>query len=503
MAGEVSSPARGAFAPCGACGGSAALPSPLLLGGAVFAALMLLAERLLGDPDSHWHVAVGSRIWRDGAVPWFDAYSHTVAGAPWIAKEWLSQLLLFGAHAAAGWAGVVALSALALAATFALLYRQLERRLRTSLALALTILSVLFLAPHFLARPHVFALVPLLGWTAGLSGAAERGRAPSPWLLAVLVLWANLHGSFTIAYPIAALLAADALLAAEPGRRRTLAARWALFGLGAVAAGCATPYGLHSMVVTATVFGSGESLPFLTEWQPLALDATGIAAAALAALLTVVLAREPLRNAARIALLALLAAMMVRHTRFLDVFALVAPVVAAGPVLRRWPALRREPSPAAAAAGSWLAALALAAVSMAALLSARGVEPSPAVTPTAALAAAERAGIEGPVYNDYDFGGALMARGIPTFVDGRTDQLYLGGFISGLFRAVRAPDGTAFLALLDRYGVTWALVRTGGAESRHLDGAAGWSRLHQDPVAAVYRRTGPAPAWLPLRRQAP
>ncbi|WP_375459341.1 hypothetical protein [uncultured Enterovirga sp.] len=471
---------------------------PLLLGGAVLVGLILLGDRLLGDSDTQWHVAIGAEIWRDRGLPWTDTHSHTFAGAPWIAKEWLSQLLLAGAYAAAGWPGVVAVAALALSATLSTLFGWLQRRLRASVAFALTALPIMFLAPHALARPHVFALLPLLLWTMGLVAAVERGRAPSPWLLALLALWANLHGSFTIAYPLAGLMAAEAVLAAPSGRRMALAWRWGLFGLASLAAGCASPYGIRAMAVTAGLFGSGESLPFLTEWQPLVFDAIGLTALASAAALVAALASAPRANAARMAILLLLTALSVRHTRFLDVFALVAPVIAAAPLLRRWPTLVPEAN--ANGAGPrvrWtaLAILGLAAVGLAATTR---PEPAAAVTPSAALAAAQRAGVAGPLYNDYDFGGFLIARGVPTFIDGRTDQLFLQGFISGVYRAVRAEDRTAFVALLDRYRVTWALVRPTSAEARHLDGAAGWRRIHDDPVAAVYVRGG-----LPSGRAAP
>src|SRR3979490_160210 len=49
---------------------------------------------LLGDPDSHWHIAVGNWILAHGAVPTVDSFPFTFAGQPWIAKEWLSQILL-------------------------------------------------------------------------------------------------------------------------------------------------------------------------------------------------------------------------------------------------------------------------------------------------------------------------------------------------------------------------------------------------------------------------
>ena len=468
--------------------------APALLGAGVLTALIAVGDRLLTDPDTQWHIAVGARIWRDGAVPWTDPFSHTFAGAPWLAKEWLAQLALFAAHAAGGWTAVVVLTAACLALTFALLFAWLERRLRASAAVAATLASIVFVAPHFLARPHVFGLFALLVWITGLSNAAEEGRAPSPWLLPVLVLWANLHGSFTIAYPLAGLVGLDALVAAGPGERATLLRRWAVFGVASILAGLVTPYGLGALLVTATLFGSGESLPFIKEWQPIGFDAVSVAALASAAGLLTALAFEPRRNALRLAGLAVLTLMFVRHARFLDIYALAAPVLAAAPLARRFAALRPEPSGSASAElGAVRAALprlALAVLGAAALGLALAGRPvtDPAVTPDAALAAARRAGASGAVYNDYDFGGFLIARGVPTFIDGRTDQLFLGGFISGVLKAVRAEEDEGFLTLLDTRKVGWALVKPDGHESRHLDRASGWTRAYRDAFAAVYLR---------------
>ncbi len=54
---------------------------------AVLLLLLVMTDRLLQDPDTHWHIAVGRWIWESGRVPWTDPFSHTFAGAPWIAKE--------------------------------------------------------------------------------------------------------------------------------------------------------------------------------------------------------------------------------------------------------------------------------------------------------------------------------------------------------------------------------------------------------------------------------
>ena len=91
-----------------------ALSWPLALGMVLFV-FLANAEGLplLGDPDSHWHIAVGNWMLAHGTVPTVDTFSFTFAGQPWIAKEWLSQLLMALAYNVGGWGGVTALAAAA------------------------------------------------------------------------------------------------------------------------------------------------------------------------------------------------------------------------------------------------------------------------------------------------------------------------------------------------------------------------------------------------------
>ncbi|MDP4023453.1 hypothetical protein Q8W71_12515 [Methylobacterium sp. NEAU 140] len=474
--------------------GVPALPSAtgaVFLG--IFALLALVPDRLLGDPDTLWHVAIGRDIAAARALPWTDTYSHTFAGAPWIAKEWLAQVLLAGVYGLFGWAGVALLAALAAAAAFALLHGFLARRLRASVALALTLTAVLLCAPHLLARPHVLALPLIVLWARGLIEAAEAGRAPRPRLALVMLLWANLHAGFTIGFALAGLVALDAVWRGATHQRRGLALRWLGFLALSLAAACATPYGPRSMLVTLTLFGSGEPLPYIVEWQPLDPDALGVLAMILMGGTLAVLAARPRENVFRIALVALLAAMTLRHGRFLELFALVAPIAAATPVLRLAPGLRADP--AAAVAASARAATVLIAALVALFALRQHPVPDPRNAPDAALRAAEAAGVTaGRVYNAYDFGGFLIARGVRTFIDGRSDQIFLGGFTRAVHAAADAAEDEPFLALLDARGVTWALVRTGSPEARHLGGAAAWSAIYADPVASVFARrtvTGP------------
>ena len=111
----------------------------------------------------------------------------------------------------------------------------------------------------------------------------------------------------------------------------------------------------------------------------------------------------------------------------------------------------------------------------------------PAIAPVAAVDYLGARAKEGKIYNDYLFGGYLIFRGIPTFIDGRSDQLFAGGFLGDLYRTL---DGSArdFRALLDRHEIRFALVRAEDTRRPRLDEGEGWRQLYADDAAILYER---------------
>ena len=151
---------------------------------------------MLQDSDTYWQIAVGQWILDHHALPRVDIYSFTKAGEPWVSSSWLAQVLYATSYNLAGWTGPVVLAAGCIAATFALLTHILGRRVPAAFAVAVAIAALVLSKGHFLARPHVLVLPVMLAWAYGLMSASERGQAPSPWLLPLIALWANLHGGF-------------------------------------------------------------------------------------------------------------------------------------------------------------------------------------------------------------------------------------------------------------------------------------------------------------------
>src|SRR5262245_24590558 len=94
----------------------------------LLALLLIVGEGLLRDPDTLWHIGVGRRILQTGSFPWVDHLSHTFEGHPWIARDWLSEIIFALAYEGGGWSAVAGVTAGAIALTFRRLFAVVGRR---------------------------------------------------------------------------------------------------------------------------------------------------------------------------------------------------------------------------------------------------------------------------------------------------------------------------------------------------------------------------------------
>ena len=471
---------------------------PLLLGLAVFVFLNNpTGLPLLSDPDTHWHITVGNWILTHGSVPTTDSYSYTFPGQPWIAKEWLSQVLLALAFNIGGWGGVTALAAAAIGLTFALLPRLLMRDIRPLPALLFTAAALAMTAPHLLARPHMLVFPLILLWVAGLVRAVEQRGAPDYRLLLVMLLWANMHGGFTLGLVLAGAFALDAVVGArDAAERRALFIAWAKFGGAALLAACITPYGPESILVTSRIFGFGEALRVIAEWRAPDFQKQPVQELVLLVAVYLALSRGLKLPLVRLLIVIGLLHLFLRYARNAELLATLAPLAIAPLLARQFPkiaalpqaqgrfnAFSRPAGPAALAACLGLAGL------MAGVLIGLGrIAPPPENAPSAAIAFARDAGLTGKrVFNHYGFGGYLISAGIPTFVDGR-GELYGGDFIKRQVEAVALRGEEPLEALLDRHAVDWTLLMPDQAANQLLARLPGWRRAYSDEVSTIFVR---------------
>jgi hypothetical protein len=466
---------------------------PLWVGISVYALMLLAGNRLLIDPDTMWQITIGQWILDHHAVPETDVYSFTMYGRPWISTQWLAQVLYAKAFTLAGWSGPVVLAAAAIALTFALLAANLSRRLSESATLVFIAAALALAAPHLLlARPQVLAMPVMVLWIGALIEAADRREAPSFRLLPLMALWANLHGGFVFGLFFIGPVALDCVLGAEAAARKALVLRWAAFGCAAVAAACCTPYGWNAILASQKILALGSALPLIIEWRASDFSSVGPFEVTLLLGIGLALYRGVSLPPMRIVLLLGLLHMTLAQSRAADILALVAPMLLAEPLARQIEGAAASASNTfAPPRGVLFAGLAITLVAGTfAYASVHRFAPRMQGAPVAAVTELKKLHVT-RVFNDYDFGGYLIANGVPTFIDGRT-ELFGEKFFVDHNAASGLMEPENLFRLLDQYGIEATLMRTQSAATKLLDHMDGWQKIYSDDIATIHLRKADA-----------
>src|SRR4051794_36841076 len=146
---------------------------------------VLLIPALLGssltifnDGDVSWHIATGQWILDHRAIPHTDPFSFTWAGKPWVAIEWLAEVIMGAAYRLDGYSGIAALVTAALMALQTVAFLNAPRFFRPLYAAGVVVAMALILTPTMLARPHLLAWPLMALWTWLMLRARGQGRAP-------------------------------------------------------------------------------------------------------------------------------------------------------------------------------------------------------------------------------------------------------------------------------------------------------------------------------------
>src|ERR1700733_8774603 len=462
---------------------------PLWVGVSVYAMLVLAGNHMLLDPDTMWHVTIGQWMLDHHAVPHTDPYSFTRQGQPWISMYWVSQVLYAKAYGLFGWSGPVVLAAAGSAAAFALLAKLLTRHLSESTTMVFIAAALALTVSHLLARPHVLAMPVMVAWVGGLMAAADRREAPSFWVLPLIALWANLHGGFILGIMLVGPIALDAVVGADAASRKSVALRWAVFGLATLVAACCTPYGWNSMLASKSILELGAVLPLIMEWRPADFGSLGTFELCLLLGIGLTLLYGVKLPSTRILLLLGLLHMALYQGRSTENLALLAPLVLAVPLARQIGGAEvSNPGAASPRRGLLFAGVAIALLAgTVAYASVREFKPDARQSPVAAVVALKKMNVA-RVFNDYDFGGYLIANGVPTFIDGRT-ELYGEKFFMDHIGAAALMNPEKLFRLLDDYKIEATLTRTESAANRLLDHIDGWQKVYSDDIATLHVRT--------------
>jgi hypothetical protein len=451
---------------------------------------LAISGKAFRDGDVSWQIATGQWILAHAAIPAFDPFSFTAAGHPWVAMEWLSEIVFAAGFRLAGYGGVAAVVAAASIALSALVFFYLQRRGPLLVACAALLMMDVVLAPFVLARPHVLAWPLLAAWTIVLLRAAEAGRPPALWWTLILVVWTNTHASFPLALPIAAAIAFDSVVA----ERWTNLRQWLIFGVVSVAALMCNANGIAGLLQPFRTT-SLAMLPYIGEWHPSSIGNTPeffwVLLLSLAAVLWTGV-RVPL---GRLLLLMILLGLAFAHVRHQSTFVIVAALIVP-PLLNSKPSTLDVPK--------WLLAGCVPLLAYPCLV--QVTPPESPAHPRHLIAAIPEALRSQPVFNEYTFGGPLILAGIKPYIDGRA-EIYGDDFVIDYMDIIDG-DMPRLNRAVQRYGIRWAMLPVGRKRLiEGLESSGEWRRIYADRIGVIEVRVAGTPiqrcALQPLRAAAP
>ncbi len=474
---------------------------------ALFAiALFTMAVRETLDPDMWWHLRTGEYILQNG-IPAQDVFSFTVPQNAWVTHEWLSQLVMWLVYLAGGFPGLILFFALLIALTYGLLY--LACAGRPYLAAFTVLLAAITSAIVWGVRPQIFNLLLTAVFVLFVERVKDGqwGQRALWWLPPLMLIWANLHSGYLLGVVLLGTYAvgdaAQRWMARPTERTLGKPAVTHLFGvtIASFLVAAVNPSGVELWIYPFFTLGSGAMQAYIQEWLSPDFHQTyfwPFAAMLALGVLGWIFSKNRPTITELLLFLGTGAAGLV-SARHIPLFAIVAtPIVA-----RHWLAVGIEPeglfkkaseSQKQKPLGSWFVVLnwfiLLVALGTAVIWSITKLDNNdPAVAaryPVAAVDYLEAAGLnQARGYNSYNWGGYLIWRGVPVFVDGRAD-VYGDPFL--LFYRETFEVKPSWQEPLDEYDVDYVLMERGMPLTAVLTASPEWTQVYEDEIAQIFIR---------------
>jgi hypothetical protein len=470
---------------------------PAMLGGLLITGVFVARHKFEVDPDLWWHLKVGEKILATHSWPTTDPYSFTAAGQPWLASEWLGDVLFAAVARVGGLRGLQALLIILGAAVMLSLYGYATLRSKNSKAGFVTATVLLVLAAtNFNLRPQMLGYLFLILTLIALE-SFRQGQLTALWFLpALFLLWINTHGSWEIGlgailvYWVCGLkelrFGDIDMHAWEPGERMRLS----LVFLLCLAVIPITPYGTRLAIYPFQyVFSLPLNLAYINEWQPMPFNlfSPKLFLALVLGAIIMQIAFQFRWFMEDFLLFSGATAMAFVHRRFLLIFVpFFAPVLAC--MLARWlPGYHREKDPHVLNA-------ALLAMMLGAMLhyfpSQSQIEENVnAHFPVLAISYLKDHPLAGPMFNSYVFGGYLVYSTNDehkVFIDGRGELYEPGGVYADYLHISLMKPG--LLSVLHNYGIKTCLVRRDDPLAVLLGALPKWKLLYSDNVSTLLVR---------------
>lgn len=466
-----------------------------------------MAVRETLDPDLWWHLKAGEYILQNG-IPKQDIFSFTVLNHSWITHEWLSEVVMWLIYQAAGLPGLIVVFAGLIALTYWLVYLSCEGR--PYLAAFVTLLAAIASAIVWGARPQIFNLLLTALFVLIVDRYKKNPKQKRLlwWLVPLTAVWANLHSGFLLGVVLLACYVGGAVLDRWFESKRDRLLEWAdIRYLGIVTgasflAAALNPNGAELWIYPFFTLGSQAMQVYIQEWHSpdfhVVIFWPFVLMLAVGPLSWILDQERPSLTDGFLFLGTGAAGLL--SARHIPLFCIVA-----APIIAKYlwhglkdtsffQSLENETVP------NRFSAILNSTLLVVAFLSVLGWTAQKISLNEAAIAerypvtAVDFLEVEGlsklPGYNSYNWGGYLIWRDIPVFVDGRAD-VYGDPFLFQYRQAFDAQPN--WQEPLDEYDVAYVIMERGSPLNSLLILDEEWQEIYQDDLAQIFVRKGAIP----------
>lgn len=386
--------------------------------------------------DFWWHIKVGQWIVDNSSVPKTDIFSWygIVNNIPWVAHEWLSDVIFYSIYTALGSIGIYAVSLGAAFLLTALLWKEAKAHLAQSVLFG-GLFFVLFSVTtsfFFYGRPQLFSFFLLYLEIKILYSFYDNPKGKLIYFIPLLtILWSNLHGgSASISYLLCVVFLIVGVLNCHIGKIESFRLgnkdilKLASVTVLTITAVLVNPVGLDVLVYPYKSLGDQLQMTLISEWR--SPDAKNIGDLVLflcptALMIISLIATKRKIRLIDVAVMCVFALLFLRSVRFI-VFLYISAVFWGFPYL---PECRIKPTGTKAEKALLMTCLAaclvIAGVSVVNIYEKTSEDELISVVLSDEAIEAVKEDSPNRIFNDYNLGEALIYNDIPVFFDARAD----------------------------------------------------------------------------------
>lgn len=459
----------------------------------LFTLALSTPSTLLLDCDTGMHIKAGEYILDHLSIPKHDIFSTAPEPLPYIAYEWLSQVIMALIHQASGLTGIAVFFSFLIAFTYYLFFRILKKEngnIVVTVVVALLVISAS--SVHWLARPHMFSILLFIIWYCILDLYQYKNKNFLFILPLTMILWVNLHGAFILGFMLCGIyLLGNIILffwVNEPAKdiHKAKAKYLFYFLLFITAASLLNPNGIKGVLQPMTVISDNFLVNHISEYlSPDFHNSSSFPFLMLLLFMIVILFFSKRgKNIIEIVLVVLFTAMALYSVRNIPFYSIIiAPVL-----VRREDSILYENKPESGTLARdciWLILPSLIVAGLAAHGNIRH-QFDESVKPVYAVEFLKTHQLQGNMFNEYDFGSYMIYSAYPqykVFMDGRA-EMYGPERFKDYYRIQKIRPG--WEKVLEKYDANFIIIKSDSTLSKFLLANHNWKLIYSDNVADIF-----------------